>query len=141
MQQINFPARPSLNRSKRFIWLSFAGGISAFAVILPKPMGTGHGVGGGYPDAFHVNGCYAETLDRKTGRPQNDVLWARQETSYASTSWSNNLDPFVFGLVGGSGNPVATNAATPWPLSGTMERGCFAMPSHQADASVVASVN
>jgi hypothetical protein len=45
------------------IWLSFAGGISAFAVILPKPMGTG----GGYPEASHVNGCYAETLDRKTG--------------------------------------------------------------------------
>jgi hypothetical protein len=52
---------------KPFIWLPFAGGISAFAVILPKPMGTGHGVGGGYPDASHVNGCYAETLDRKTG--------------------------------------------------------------------------
>ena len=52
---------------KTFIWLPFAGGISAFAVILPKPMGTGHGVGGGYPDASHVNGCYAETLDRKTG--------------------------------------------------------------------------
>jgi len=41
---------------KTFIWLPFAGGISAFAVILPKPMETGH-----------VNGCYAETLDRKTG--------------------------------------------------------------------------
>jgi hypothetical protein len=78
MQQISFPARPSLNRSlkgqrvviipgKTFIWLPFAGGISAFAVILPKPMGTGHGAGGGYPDASHVNGCYAETLDRKTG--------------------------------------------------------------------------
>ena len=52
---------------KTFIWLPFAGGISAFAVILPKPMGTGHGVGGGYPDASHVNGCYAETLDRKSG--------------------------------------------------------------------------
>ena len=52
---------------KTFIWLPFAGGISAFAVILPKPMGTGYGVGGGYPDASHVNGCYAETLDRKTG--------------------------------------------------------------------------
>ena len=52
---------------KTFIWLPFTGGISAFAVILPKPMGTGHGVGGGYPDASHVNGCYAETLDRKTG--------------------------------------------------------------------------
>ena len=25
---------------KTFIWLPFAGGISAFAVILPKPMGT-----------------------------------------------------------------------------------------------------
>jgi hypothetical protein len=24
-------------------------------------------VGGGYPDASHLNGCYAETLDRKTG--------------------------------------------------------------------------
>jgi hypothetical protein len=67
MQQISFPARPSLNRSKTFIWLPFAGGISAFAVILPKPMGTGYGVGGGYPDASLVNGCYAETLDRKTG--------------------------------------------------------------------------
>jgi hypothetical protein len=52
---------------KTFIWLPFAGGISAFAVILPKPMGTGHEFGGGYPDASHVNGCYAETLDRKTG--------------------------------------------------------------------------
>ena len=52
---------------KAFIWLSFAGGISAFAVILPKPMGAGHGVGGGHPDASQVNGCYAETLDRRTG--------------------------------------------------------------------------
>ena len=52
---------------KIFIWLPFAGGILAFAVILPNPMGTGHGVGDGYPDASHVNGCYAETLDRKTG--------------------------------------------------------------------------
>ena len=52
---------------KAFIWLPFAGGISAFAVILPKPMETGYRVGGGYPDASHVNGCYAETLDRKTG--------------------------------------------------------------------------
>jgi hypothetical protein len=41
---------------KTFIWLPFVGGISAFAVILPKPMETGH-----------MNGCYAETLDRKTG--------------------------------------------------------------------------
>jgi hypothetical protein len=38
---------------KTFIWLPFAGGISAFAVILPKPLGTGHEVGGGYPDASH----------------------------------------------------------------------------------------
>jgi hypothetical protein len=52
---------------KPFIWLPFAGGISAFAVILPKPMGTSHGVGGGYPDTSNVNGCYAETLDRKAG--------------------------------------------------------------------------
>ena len=52
---------------KTFIWLPFAGGISAFAVILPKPMGTGCGAGGGYPDASHVNGWYVETLDRKTG--------------------------------------------------------------------------
>ena len=41
---------------KTFIWLPFVGGISAFAVILPNAMGIGH-----------VNGCYAETLDRKTG--------------------------------------------------------------------------
>jgi hypothetical protein len=52
---------------KAFIWLPFAGGISAFAVILPKPLETGHGVGGGYPDASQVNGGYAETLDRRTG--------------------------------------------------------------------------
>ena len=52
---------------KPFIWLPFAGGISAFAVILTKPMGTGHGFDGGYPDTSHVNRCYAETLDRKTG--------------------------------------------------------------------------
>ena len=52
---------------QRFIWLPFAGGISAFAVILPNAMGTGHGVDGGYPDASHVNGCCAETLDRNTG--------------------------------------------------------------------------
>jgi hypothetical protein len=47
--------------------LPFAGGISAFAVILTKPMGTGHGVGGGYPDASRMNGCHAATLDRKAG--------------------------------------------------------------------------
>ena len=52
---------------KAFIWLPFAGGISAFAVILPNCMRTGHGVGDGYPDVSHVNGCYAETLDRRTG--------------------------------------------------------------------------
>jgi hypothetical protein len=52
---------------KPFIWLPFAGGFSAFAVILPKPMGTGNGVGGGYPDASHVNGCHAETLDLNFG--------------------------------------------------------------------------
>ena len=52
---------------KPFIWLPFAGGISAFAVILPKPMGTGHRVGGGYPDASPVNGFYAETIDRIAG--------------------------------------------------------------------------
>jgi hypothetical protein len=52
---------------KTFICLSFVAGISAFAVILPKPMGIGHGVGGDFPDAPGVNGCYAQTLDRKTG--------------------------------------------------------------------------
>ena len=52
---------------KPFIWLPFAGGISAFAVILTKPMGTGHGFDDGYPDASHVNGCRAETLDRNFG--------------------------------------------------------------------------
>src|ERR1700733_8008566 len=50
-----------------FIWLPFAGGISAFAVILPKPMGIGHRVGGGYPEASQVDGCHSETLDRRTG--------------------------------------------------------------------------
>jgi hypothetical protein len=67
MQQTKLLARPSLSGSKTFIWLPFAGGISAFAVILPKPMGTGYGVGDGYPDGSHVNGCYAETLDRCDG--------------------------------------------------------------------------
>ena len=52
---------------KAFIWLLFAGGISAFAVVLPKPMGTGHVVDDGYPDVSQVNGCYAETLDRRIG--------------------------------------------------------------------------
>src|SRR6201997_4984248 len=31
--------------------------------------------------------------------------------AYASASWSNHLDPLIFGLLGGSSNPVATNAA------------------------------
>jgi len=53
---------------KTFIWLPFTGGISAFAVILPKPMGAVYEVGVGYPDASQVNGCSAETLARKPGR-------------------------------------------------------------------------
>jgi hypothetical protein len=52
---------------KTFIWLPFTGGISAFAVILPKLVVIGDGVGGGYADAPQVHGCYARTLDRKTG--------------------------------------------------------------------------
>jgi hypothetical protein len=51
--------------SQSFIWLPFAAGISAFAVILPQPTETGYGVGA-YPDASHVNGCGAKTLDRGT---------------------------------------------------------------------------
>ena len=43
--------------AKTFIGLLFVGGISTSAIILPKPMGTGHGVGDGYPDARHVIGC------------------------------------------------------------------------------------
>src|SRR6201987_4443156 len=31
--------------------------------------------------------------------------------AYASGSWSNHLDPVIFGILGGAGNPVATNAA------------------------------
>src|ERR1700693_3757193 len=31
--------------------------------------------------------------------------------AYASASWSNHLDPIIFGLAGGSGNPVVTNTA------------------------------
>src|SRR6266446_2140176 len=31
--------------------------------------------------------------------------------AYASASWSNHLDPILFGLLGSSANPVATNAA------------------------------
>jgi hypothetical protein len=47
-----------------FIWLPFTAGISAFAVILPTPVGTGHEVVSGHPEAPQVKGCYAETLDR-----------------------------------------------------------------------------
>ena len=67
VSKLRVPVTDRTLPSKPFIWLSFAGGISGFAVILPKPMGTGHGIGGGYPDASLVNGCYAQTLDRKTG--------------------------------------------------------------------------
>jgi branched-chain amino acid transport system permease protein len=31
--------------------------------------------------------------------------------AYASGSWSNHLDPYILGLLGGVNNPVATNAA------------------------------
>src|ERR1700759_403354 len=31
--------------------------------------------------------------------------------AYASGSWSNHLDPVIFGILGGSANPVTTNAA------------------------------
>jgi branched-chain amino acid transport system permease protein len=31
--------------------------------------------------------------------------------AYASASWSNHLDPIIFGFLGGSGSPVATNFA------------------------------
>jgi len=65
--KLNGPVTDYPLPGKTFIWLPLVGGISAFAVILPNAMGTGHGVGGGYPDASHVNGCYAQTLDRKTG--------------------------------------------------------------------------
>ena len=67
VSKLRVPVNDRTLPGKTFIWLPFAGGISAFAVILPNAMGTGHEVGGGYPDAPHVNGCYAETLDRKTG--------------------------------------------------------------------------
>jgi hypothetical protein len=49
-----------------FIWLPFAGGISAFAVILPKPTETGCGVGA-HSGASQVNGCWAKTPGRGTG--------------------------------------------------------------------------
>ena len=54
--KLNGPVTDYPLPGKTFVWLPFAGGISAFAVILPNRMGIGH-----------VNGCYAETLDRKTG--------------------------------------------------------------------------
>ena len=34
------PITPRVFADQTFIWLPFAGGISAFAVILPKPMGA-----------------------------------------------------------------------------------------------------
>ena len=67
VSKLNGPVTDYPLPGKTFIWLPFVGGISAYAVILPNAMGIGHGVGGGYPDASHVNGCYAETLDRKIG--------------------------------------------------------------------------
>ena len=63
VSKLRVPVTDRTLPGKTFIWLPFAGGISAFAVILPKPMGTGHEVGGGYPDVPHVNGRYAQTLD------------------------------------------------------------------------------
>jgi hypothetical protein len=65
--KIKRPVTDGTLSGQTFICLPFAGGISAFAVIRPKPMGTRHGVDGDYPDACQVNGCYVETLDRKTG--------------------------------------------------------------------------
>ena len=67
VSKLNGPVTDCPLPGMTFIWLPFVGGMSAFAVILAKPMGTGPEIGGGYPDAPHVNGCYAETLDRKTG--------------------------------------------------------------------------
>src|SRR5215469_178447 len=29
--------------------------------------------------------------------------------AYASASWSNHLDPIILGMLGGPGNPLATN--------------------------------
>src|ERR1700746_2910141 len=31
--------------------------------------------------------------------------------AYTSASWSNHLDPLIFGIAGGSGNPIAKNTA------------------------------
>jgi hypothetical protein len=67
VSKLKGPVTDSTLPGKTFSWLPFVGGMSAFAVILPKPMGIGHGVGGAYPDAPYVNGCYVQTLDRKTG--------------------------------------------------------------------------
>jgi hypothetical protein len=93
---------------KPFIWLPFAGGISAFAVILPKPMVTGHGVGGGYPDTSHVNGCYAETLARSKscpefrflmidpGLPAMDIIFKEPEAvSPDLQKWAPHYDLFA----------------------------------------------
>ena len=79
MQQTKLIARSSLNCSKTFIWLPFAGGISAFAVILPKPMGTGYGVGGGYPERSHVDPSPVEDLmqDRPTSLARTNPAESR----------------------------------------------------------------
>jgi hypothetical protein len=53
--EIKGPVTDCTLPGQTFIWLPFAGGISAFAVILPKSMAAGHGVGGGYPDASQVS--------------------------------------------------------------------------------------
>jgi hypothetical protein len=63
------PATDCTLPGKTFIWLPFAGGISAFSVILPKPMGTGDRVVDGYPDASHVNGLLRVTGSRQSGSP------------------------------------------------------------------------
>ncbi len=48
-----------------FIWLPFAGGISAFAVILPKPGEAGPS-SVSCADASHVDRCEAARSERKT---------------------------------------------------------------------------
>jgi hypothetical protein len=40
VSKLRVPVTDRTLPGKTFIWLPFAGGISAFAVILPKPMGT-----------------------------------------------------------------------------------------------------
>jgi hypothetical protein len=47
--------------SKTFIWLPFMGGISAFAVILPKPVGSSRGL---------YNGVRADRSDEPIYRSQ-----------------------------------------------------------------------